>query len=107
MVYINEADKMMRDLPEVFARLNSAGRDRRFCYDCYPHALVAAGHVDACVDYDLKPYDYLPLVPIVTAAGGAISDWDGRPLGLHSDGRVVCAATPALHRALLDLLQGA
>ncbi len=106
MVYINEADKIMRDLPGVFARLNAAGRDRRYAYDCYPHALVAAGHVDGCVDYDLKPYDYLPLVPIVTAAGGVISDWDGQPLGLKSDGRVVSAATPALHRALLDLLHG-
>ncbi len=106
MVYINEADKIMRDLPDVFARLNAAGRDRRYAYDCYPHALVAAGHVDACVDYDLKPYDFLPLVPVVTAAGGVISDWDGQPLGLQSDGRVVSAATPALHQALLDMLQG-
>ena len=106
MVYINEADKMMRDVPDVFSRLNAAGRDRRYAYDCYPHALVAAGHVDACVDFDLKPYDYLPLVPIVRAAGGVISDWDGQPLGLHSDGRVVSAATPTLHRELLDLLQG-
>lgn len=104
MLYINEADKMMRADPAAFSRLNNAARDRRFSYDCYPHALVAAGHVDACVDYDLKPYDILPLVPIVTGAGGVISDWQGQPLGLKSDGRVVTAATPALHAQLLELL---
>jgi histidinol phosphatase-like enzyme (inositol monophosphatase family) len=104
MVYINEADKILRDEPAVFARLNKAGRDRRFSYDCYPHALVAAGHVDACVDYDLKPYDILPLVPIVTAAGGQITDWQGQPLGMNSDGRVLSAATPALHAQLLDII---
>ena len=104
MLYINEADKMMRADPAVFARLNKAARDRRFSYDCYPHALVAAGHVDACVDYDLKPYDILPLVPIITGAGGVISDWQGQPLGLNSDGRVATAATPALHAQLLELL---
>jgi inositol-phosphate phosphatase/L-galactose 1-phosphate phosphatase/histidinol-phosphatase len=104
MVYINEADKLMRDEPEVFKRLNTAGRDRRYSYDCYPHALVAAGHVDACIDFDLKPYDILPLVPIVAAAGGVITDWQGQPLGVESDGRVVTAATPALHAQLLDLI---
>ncbi len=104
MLYINEADKLMRDEPQVFSRLNAAGRDRRYSYDCYPHALLAAGHVEACVDYDLKPYDILPLVPIITGAGGVISDWQGRPLGLKSDGRVVSAATPALHGQLLDLI---
>ena len=104
MLYINEADKIMRDSPDVFARLNQAARDRRYSYDCYPHALVAAGHVDACVDYDLKPYDILPLVPIITGAGGVVSDWQGQDLGLESDGRVVAAATPALHRQLLELL---
>lgn len=106
MIYINEADKMMRDAPDVFARLNKAGQDRRFCYDCYPHALLAAGHIDACIDYDLKPYDYLPLAPVITAAGGMVTDWDGKALDLHSDGRVVAAATPALHRELLDVIQG-
>jgi len=104
MLYINEADKIMGDCPDVFARLNAAARDRRYCYDCYPHALVAAGHVDACIDYDLKPYDILPLVPIITGAGGVVSDWQGQVLGLNSDGRVVVAATRALHAQLLDLL---
>ncbi|MCP5038917.1 MAG: inositol monophosphatase [Rhodobacteraceae bacterium] len=104
MLYINEADKIMGDAPDVFTRLNSAAHDRRFSYDCYPHMLLAGGHVDACVDYDLKPYDYLPLVPIVEGAGGLITDWNGEKLGLNSDGRVVSAATPALHAQLLDLL---
>ena len=104
MIYINEANTLMRDEPDVFAQLNSVGRDRRFAYDCYPHALVAAGHVDACVDYGLKPYDYFPLIPIITAAGGVITDWRGAPLTMQSDGRVVCAATPQLHADLINIL---
>ena len=65
---------------------------------------MAAGHIDGVVDYDLKPYDFLPLVGLIEAAGGIISDWKGEPLNLQSDGKVVCAATPELHRALLDLV---
>jgi len=104
-LYINEADRILADAPRAFARLNQSGRDRRFGYDCYPHALVAAGHADACIDYNLKPYDYLPMVPVVEGAGGVISDWQGQPLSLKSDGRVVSAATPTLHRALLACLE--
>ncbi len=104
-LYINEADKIRAGAPGAFERLGQTGSDRRYCYDVYPHMLVASGYADACIDYDLKPYDFLAFAPIVQAAGGVVTDWDGAPLGLESDGRVVSAATPALHGALLDLLK--
>lgn len=104
MLFVNEGEKIHADRPEVFDRLLGAGRLRRLGYDCQPHALVAAGQVDAVVDYGLKPYDYLAMVPIVEEAGGIITDWTGAPLDFDSDGRVVTAATPELHAALLDLL---
>jgi inositol-phosphate phosphatase/L-galactose 1-phosphate phosphatase/histidinol-phosphatase len=31
-----------------------------------------------------------------------MTDWNGNPLTSSSDGRVIAAATPALHRALLE-----
>ncbi len=104
MLFINEGEKIYANHRNVFDRLLSAGFLQRLSYDCQPHALVAAGQVDAVVDYGLKPYDYLPLVPIVQEAGGTISDWSGAPLDFNSDGRVVTAATAQLHAALLDLL---
>ncbi len=103
-VYINEGNKIALERPELFQRLCTSGREQRLSYDGYPHMLVAAGHADACVDYDLQPYDYLPLVPVITGAGGVITDWDGAPLTLESDGRVVSAANPELHRELLGIL---
>ncbi|PCJ92234.1 MAG: inositol monophosphatase [Hyphomicrobiales bacterium] len=103
-IYINEGDKMQSAYPDLFARLCSTGALRRLAYDCYPHALVAAGHVDIVVDFDLQPYDYLPLVPIITGAGGVVSDWDGKPLSMTSDGRVISAATPELHQQILDVV---
>ncbi|QCO55841.1 inositol monophosphatase [Pseudorhodobacter turbinis] len=105
-LYINEGDKMIVDHPETLSKLLKVGKNCRFGYDCYPHALLAAGHVDAVVDFDLKPYDYLALTPVIEAAGGIMTDWQGKPLDLSSDGAVVAAATPELHRALLALLNG-
>ena len=52
-------------------------------------------------------YDFLPLVPVVTGAGGLMTDWRGEPLGLESDGRVVAAGDPRVHAAALaDLVPG-
>lgn len=106
ILYVNEGEKIYRDHPHTFDRLTKAGQTRRFAYDCYPHALLAAGHVDAVVDYDLQPYDYLPVSAVVEAAGGMMTDWQGQPLTLKSDGRVISAATPELHAALLALVNG-
>ncbi|NVK16655.1 MAG: inositol monophosphatase [Rhodobacteraceae bacterium] len=106
VLYVNEGDKIHRDHPELFTRLMQAGQTRRFAYDCYPHALLAAGHADAVIDYDLQPYDFLPVSAVIEAAGGVITDWTGQPLDLASDGRVVAAATPALHAEMMALIKG-
>ena len=90
--------------PEKTRRLLTIGRYQRATSDCYPYAQLAAGWVDGVVDCGLEPYDYLPLVGVIEGAGGLITDWQGAPLGLQSDGRVVAAATPELHAALLEIL---
>jgi fructose-1,6-bisphosphatase/inositol monophosphatase family enzyme len=66
---------------------------------------VASGHADAVVDYGLQPYDYLPVAAVVEAAGGVMTDWQGQPLSLDSDGRTLTAATPELHADLLEMVQ--
>lgn len=106
ILYVNEGDKIYRDHPALFDRLMQSGQTRRFGYDCYPHALVAAGHADAVIDYDLEPYDYLAVSAVVAAAGGMMTDWEGAPLDLSSDGRVISAATPELHQQMLELVKG-
>lgn len=103
---LNEARGLMDDHPAVFQRLLATGRFQRFTYDCYPYAQLACGQVDAVIDCHLQPYDYLPVAPVVEGAGGIITDWQGRPLGLASDGRVVASASPEIHTALLDILAG-
>ena len=46
----------------------------------YAYGLLASGHVDAVIEADLKPYDYMALVPIVKGAGGEFTDWRGEEL---------------------------
>lgn len=101
---INEANSLMADHPAAFRRLMQTGAYQRLTYDCYPYAQLAGGQVDAVIDYNLQPYDYLPVVPVVEGAGGVITDWQGRRLDLNSDGQVLAAATPEIHKALLGIL---
>lgn len=72
--------------------------------DCYSYGLLALGHLDAVMETGLKPYDFLPLVPIVEEAGGVITDWKGAPLTPASGGEVVAAASAELHAQILKLL---
>ena len=77
----------------------------RFGGDCYNYAMLAAGFVDLVVESQLKPFDIVPLIPILEGAGAVVTDWQGRrPM---SGGAVVAAATAELHAVALGLLQEA
>ena len=43
--------------------------------DCYGYYLLCTGKADAMLDIDLKPYDILPLIPILKGAGLSIVDF--------------------------------
>ena len=90
---------------QAFDALSGRCAMRRFGGDCYGYAQLAGGTIDLVVETGLQPYDYLGPAGLIEAAGGVITDWQGQPLGLQSDGRVVAAATPELHRAALQALQ--
>jgi inositol-phosphate phosphatase / L-galactose 1-phosphate phosphatase / histidinol-phosphatase len=72
--------------------------------DCYAYGLLAAGHVDLVVEASLKLYDYAALIPVITGAGGTITDWKGKPLDMNSDGSVIAAGDAAIHRAAMRTL---
>ena len=90
----------------AFDRLSAACGQRHFGGDCHLYGLLACGWIDLVAEAGLKPYDYLAHVPIVEGAGGRIGDWQGRPLGLESDGSVLAAGAPALFEPALGRLRG-
>ena len=75
----------------------------RFGGDCYSYGMLAMGQVDLIIEGDLQPYDIVPLIPIVEAAGGVITDWQGGSAA--EGGLVLAAANPTLHRQALHVLQ--
>jgi myo-inositol-1(or 4)-monophosphatase len=67
--------------------------------------LLALGHIDLVVESSLQPYDIIPLVPIVEAAGGVVTGPDGEPP--VDGGFVIAAASAQLHRQVLDIAAAA
>ena len=76
----------------------------RFGADCYAYGLLTLGCIDLVVEASLKPYDFSAMLPIVEGAGGIATDWQGAPLTIASDGRVVVAGDRRAHEQALALL---
>ncbi|WP_241962947.1 histidinol-phosphatase [Thalassorhabdomicrobium marinisediminis] len=87
---------------EGFRRVARRCQLARYGMDCYAYALLAAGHVDLVVEAGLSAYDVQAPIAVIEAAGGRVTDWQGRPA--HEGGRVLAAATEDLHAQALDIL---
>jgi myo-inositol-1(or 4)-monophosphatase len=88
---------------QCFARVEQAVRLSRYGGDCYAYCVLAAGHVDLVIETELKPYDVLPLIPIIEGAGGVITTWEnGRP---HDGGRIIAAGDRRVHAQAMALLK--
>jgi len=81
--------------------LKTSVRWVRYGGDCYIFGMLASGFCDMVIECGLKPYDFMAVVPIVEGAGGVITDWEGNPLTVDSDGNVIGAATKELHAEAL------
>ncbi|MFC6671872.1 histidinol-phosphatase [Marinobacterium aestuariivivens] len=87
-----------------FQRVAEASRLYRFGGDCYSYCLLAQGQIDLVIEGGLQPYDIIPLIPLIEAAGGVVTDRDGRPA--TKGGLIVAAANARLHAEALALLNG-
>jgi len=61
-------------ISDQWQKLKKTGANFRSWGDCFGYFLVCQGKADAMFDLDLKPYDILPLIPILRGAGVAIID---------------------------------
>ena len=105
-VFATSPDMFPGDDAAAFARVAAAAKLVRFGADCYAYGLLAHGFIDVVIEASLKTYDFSAMLPIVEGAGGVASDWQGRPLTLASDGRVLVAGDRRTHQAALALLAG-
>jgi len=95
---MNEADRA------AFARVEKKAKLSRYGGDCYAYCMVAAGLVDLVIETEIKPHDIVPLIPIITGAGGIVTTWENGPA--QDGGRIVVAGDARVHAAALRILSG-
>jgi fructose-1,6-bisphosphatase/inositol monophosphatase family enzyme len=94
LVYASAKWPAERGRGAEFSRLLAAcGKDRGWC-DAYGYALVATGRADIALDPVMALWDIAALYPVVTEAGGTLTDWNGvsthlAPEALATNGRLL------------------
>ncbi len=97
---VGTADEM-----KAFQKVASRTRLTRYGMDCYAYALVAAGQIDLVIEAGLSAYDIQAPIAVIEAAGGIVTDWDGKPA--HNGGRALAAANAEIHAQALELIHSA
>ncbi|MDA1102238.1 MAG: inositol monophosphatase family protein [Gemmatimonadetes bacterium] len=108
---LEEAVVCTTDVERLLSRPEGAGWRRlqqraafsRTWGDCYGHALVATGRIEAQVDPVMKPWDAGPFLTIVTEAGGRFTTLGGEAT-LHGGSGV--STNGVLHGEVLGELGG-
>lgn len=87
--------------PRGWNALLAATGQYRSWGDCFGYSLLVAGRADIMTDPVLKLWDIAALLPVLRGAGAAVSDWQGKD---PEEGQSLVAAHPALHPAIISLL---
>ncbi|MEQ1888249.1 MAG: histidinol-phosphatase [Alphaproteobacteria bacterium] len=88
---------------DAYLRVAAHTRMHRYGGDCYSYAMLAHGLIDLVIETALQPYDIQALIPIITAAGGIITNWRGGPA--DQGGQVIAAGDARMHALALELLK--
>jgi len=72
-------------------------------FDALNYCLLAEGRVDAVIEANLKPYDILPLIPIVKNSGAIVTNWKNQPA--ENGGNILATSNRKLHNKILRLLK--
>ena len=55
------------------------------------------------IEANLKPYDILPLIPIIKNSGAIVTNWKNEPA--ETGGNIIASSNKALHYKILRLLK--
>ena len=86
---MNDADRA------AFGQVENKVKLSRYGGDCYAYCMLAAGQIDLVIETEIKPHDIVPLIPIITGAGGIVTTWENGPA--QAGGRIVVAGDARVH----------
>ena len=72
-------------------------------FDALNFCLLAEGKVEAVIETNLKPFDIVPLIPIIEKAGGLVTTWNNR--SAIQGGNILATSNKILHNKILKILK--
>ena len=72
-------------------------------FDALNFCLLAEGKVEAVIETNLKPFDIVPLIPIIEKAGGIVSTWNNKPA--VKGGNILASSNKKLHNKIIKILK--
>lgn len=90
---------------EAFLQLKE--RTKYCVFSCSPYTFgsMAMGlPVDIIAEHSAGIYDFASHVPIIEGAGGSVTDWQGNPITIDTDGHVLAISDPDLLPEVLKIL---
>ena len=72
-------------------------------FDALNYCLLSEGKVDAVLEANLKPFDILPLIPIIKNSGAIVTNWENEPA--ENGGNILATSNKKLHNKILKLLK--
>ena len=71
-------------------------------FDALNFCILAEGKVEVVIETNLKPFDIVPLIPIVEKAGGFVTTWNNR--SAIRGGNILATSNKKLHNKILKIL---
>ena len=89
--------KQQKKIPQILKRMQFP------CSDALSYSHFAEGKLDVVIQCGNKIWDIHPLIPIIRAAGGYISNWKNEnPI---KAGNIICSANKSLHTKIIKILK--
>ena len=88
----------------AFEAVTRGARLVRYGGDLYCYTQVAMGLCDVAMETGLNPWDIQALIPLIEAAGGVVTDWQGG--SCYDGGDVLACGDASLHTQLLARIRG-
>ena len=106
-------DNKIKIIGNFYGKINLKTRDkiinkfgksfRLISLDALNYCLVAEGKLDAVIETNLKPYDIIPLIPILKNSGACISTWSGG--NAEKGGNILATSNVKLQNKMTKILK--
>ena len=72
-------------------------------FDALNFCLLAEGKIEAVIETNLKPFDIVPLIPIIEKAGGIVTTWNNK--SAVQGGNILATSNKKIHNKILKILK--